>query len=489
MLKLIIADDEPIICQTIAKMIDWSALGIKLVGLCKDGIEAYNMILDESPDIVLTDIKMPGLSGLDLIKHVHESHLPIQFAILSGYGEFEFAKQAMQYGVKHYLLKPCNEHQIEECMLSIKEDCQKRKAIEALQERQNSLANMLHNTIITNVLREILTLKDEQEVLFSQYEQYLDVENQEYYLVEMKGLTLQKVEQILTRFESALKTKKSHASLHGVYVEGLLLLFFPWLGSDYLELDVCLKDSSSVLPQRVCYQSLKKLLKVVRDRVRCYGTIYCIHNFHISVVCNFKNVMDSFSSIVPLNVGESWDIGAIKEYLEGISNLDFLKQIIADLLLKSPATPMEVASFLLHLNQKQESAEIQELALAEFERLNESLKIPASAFMAKIEAILLEHLSNPNLSLKWISQNYLFMNVDYASRKILKESGKKFSCILAELRIQKAKQLLLEDNKAKMQTIAEQIGYGNNPQYFSQIFKKVTSLTPSEYIKKMKTSQ
>lgn len=72
MLKLIIADDERIIRESISKMIDWSSLGIELIGLCSDGIEAYNMILDECPDIVLTDIRMPGLSGLELI----EKNLP-----------------------------------------------------------------------------------------------------------------------------------------------------------------------------------------------------------------------------------------------------------------------------------------------------------------------------------------------------------------------------------------------------------------------------
>lgn len=63
MLKLLIVDDEKIIRETMAGLIDWNSLGIQLIGTARDGIEAYNMILDEYPDIVLTDIKMPGLSG------------------------------------------------------------------------------------------------------------------------------------------------------------------------------------------------------------------------------------------------------------------------------------------------------------------------------------------------------------------------------------------------------------------------------------------
>ena len=106
MLKMIIVDDEKIIRETIHSLIDWNSLGIDVAAVCKDGIEAFDCILDEYPDIVMTDIKMPGLSGLDLIEKVRAAQLNTEFIILSGYGEFEFARTAMRYGVKHYLLKP-----------------------------------------------------------------------------------------------------------------------------------------------------------------------------------------------------------------------------------------------------------------------------------------------------------------------------------------------------------------------------------------------
>jgi two-component system response regulator YesN len=487
MLKVILADDEAIIRETIAQMIDWKGLGMELVGMCRDGIEAYNMILDESPDIVLTDIKMPGLSGLELIRRVRESKLPVQFAILSGYGEFEFAKQAMSDGVKYYLLKPCNEHQIEECMLSIREDCQKARSLDALQEQQNSLTGMLHDATITNVLREVLTLRQVGTEVFVPYEQYLDMENQQYYLIEASISTLVKVEHLLGRLQVIFAAKKRRVSLHGVYVEGQLLLFFPYLGGDYLELDAVLKENADELPQRTYYSGLQQLLLHLHEKVKRKGTIHCIHSFHVSLVCNFKNVMESSLAIVPTEAGVPWDIQAIEEYLGGISNVDFLRQMIADLLLKSTAPPMEVASFLLQLSQENDHASILRSALGEFSRLNAAMETPSSAFMERLIAILDEHLGNPNLSLKWIAQNHLFMNVDYASRKILRESGKKFSTLLAELRVQRAKELLLEAGDPKMQTIAEQVGCGNNPQYFSQLFKKVTGQTPSAFVKQMRS--
>lgn len=81
-----------------------------MIGLCKNGIEAYDMILDESPDIVLTDIRMPGMGGLELIRKIRQTDLQIQFIILSGYGEFEYAKEAMSYGIRHYLLNHVMKH-------------------------------------------------------------------------------------------------------------------------------------------------------------------------------------------------------------------------------------------------------------------------------------------------------------------------------------------------------------------------------------------
>ena len=110
MLRLIIVDDEKIIRESIRSLIDWESLGIEVVGVCKNGLEAYDAILDSYPDIVLTDIKMPGLSGLELIEKLNDTRENIQFIILSGYSEFEYAKQARRFGIRHYLLKPCNEN-------------------------------------------------------------------------------------------------------------------------------------------------------------------------------------------------------------------------------------------------------------------------------------------------------------------------------------------------------------------------------------------
>lgn len=101
----------------------------------------------------------------------------------------------------------------------------------------------------------------------------------------------------------------------------------------------------------------------------------------------------------------------------------------------------------------------------------------------KIEEYVAGHLEDSELSLKWIADHYLFMNVDYLSKRFLKETGCKFSKYLTDMRVKKAKEILASAKTDSIQSVADMVGCGNNPQYFSQIFKKSTGMTPSNYMK------
>ncbi len=123
MYKVLIVDDERIIREGIGNSIDWDNYGFSLCGMAENGIDAYETIIRDVPDVVITDIKMPGMDGLELISKVNAEYPQIIFIILSGYGEFEFANKAMKYGVKYYLLKPCDENEI----IKILEEIDSRK--------------------------------------------------------------------------------------------------------------------------------------------------------------------------------------------------------------------------------------------------------------------------------------------------------------------------------------------------------------------------
>ena len=106
MINLLIADDEPLIQAGIKSMINWEEYNIRLIGTAANGAAAYEMIKEYAPEIVITDIKMPVMSGLELARKCHEEErlLPI-FIILTSYEEFQFVKEALTYQVVDYLVK------------------------------------------------------------------------------------------------------------------------------------------------------------------------------------------------------------------------------------------------------------------------------------------------------------------------------------------------------------------------------------------------
>ena len=110
--KVILVDDEKAVVESISRTVDWESEGFALAAACLNGCQALDAIRKHQPDIVITDIKMPVMDGIELIKKTREFDRQVTFIILSGYGEFELAKRAMKEGVREFLLKPCSEGEI-----------------------------------------------------------------------------------------------------------------------------------------------------------------------------------------------------------------------------------------------------------------------------------------------------------------------------------------------------------------------------------------
>ena len=118
-MRVLIVDDEIKVCNLIQNLVDWQALGLEIVGVANDGEAALRAVNALAPDIVITDIRMPGYSGIELIKEVRETNGKIHFIIVSGYRQFEYASQAIKYGVEDYLLKPLKQAEIEKILAKI----------------------------------------------------------------------------------------------------------------------------------------------------------------------------------------------------------------------------------------------------------------------------------------------------------------------------------------------------------------------------------
>lgn len=504
MLRLIIADDEKIIRETINDIIDWKSIGIEVIGLCKNGIEAYNMIIDEYPDIVLTDIKMPGLSGLELICRLKEVDNSPEFVILSGYGEFEYAKEAMQCGVKYYLLKPCNETRIIEVMKNVAQDCYHKRAYQDMKNEQQQLTNNLKKNILRNIIVEGLSNDADFKNLISQYGRFFDFSKSSYELYYFYFLEESNLNECLSKLYDYGSKHSPGIPIHVIYVKNTLLVFFQSYSLNYGDFDACINTISfeqqkvSLQIERTSYDHLEGLLYHIIEKLKRYDMIYIMNGLHRIPTCNynvlFHNVEMLSNKISHAQAKDKYRyMMELKSLIESVEDPEFLKSLITNFLLKLPnlsdfsMSPVDITELLLEISELTEANEIKDIL---FRRFEDILKISSNTVKHKdyIESLMSyveDNLSNPNLSLKWIVENHLYMNVDYVSKQFVKETGDKFSTFLTNLRIKRAKELLLTSEIDKIYTVAQEVGCGNNPHYFSQIFKKNMNMTPTDYIKKM----
>ena len=112
MYRVVLIDDERFVLASLEGRIEWQEHGFSVVGKAMDAVEGMALIRKERPDVVFTDIKMPGMNGLEMIRELVDEFPQTKFVILSGYNEFQYAKQAMEYGVLGFCVKPFDEEEI-----------------------------------------------------------------------------------------------------------------------------------------------------------------------------------------------------------------------------------------------------------------------------------------------------------------------------------------------------------------------------------------
>lgn len=117
MYKVLIADDEFWVAALIRNSIDWDTMGLELIGEASDGEEACEKILSLHPDIVITDIRMPGLNGIELMEKIRLMRLKVEFIILSGFDSFAYAQAAVKYNAVSFVLKPLDEEELRQALL------------------------------------------------------------------------------------------------------------------------------------------------------------------------------------------------------------------------------------------------------------------------------------------------------------------------------------------------------------------------------------
>ena len=504
MLKLLIVDDEEIVCNTIAKVIPWEELGITLIGTCLDGVEAYHTILDESPDIVMTDIRMPGISGLELIERISHTNLNTQFIILSGYGEFDYAKRAMKCGVRHYLLKPCDNPSIIDCLNAVIKDCQEIYSQKESFTSDNQLLKNLHYALIQNVIDEGIALPEGESISWSSYEKYLDFTGTPYQLCRIFYLEKEYMNDAVHIADTFFEKQAPHLPVYKIYISNVLLLFFPNFRSDYRAMDCFFSalsfpnQKTAIEYDRTIYSDLGSLLEYLISRLRRFDVFYFAVEHRLLPNFNYEQLTAQAKELCPALLSPDSSIRQqtrqkLQELLQAASGRDFLLQLSAQILLTvstrlSSGNAAYITEFLSDVQKESELSVILNRVMQkvdELVRLSQHTSASYSPFIEELLHYLETHVSDSNLTLKWIAENHLYINVNYVSRCFVNETHQKFSTYLMNLRVQKAKEILSDQNPDKIQNVAELVGCGNNPYYFSKIFKKCTGMTPSAYIRKV----
>ncbi|MBQ7615620.1 MAG: response regulator [Butyrivibrio sp.] len=171
MYKVLIVDDEPVIAEGLKKIVDWEKYDCVVTGTASSGKEGLAMVEKCQPDILFTDIRMPGMDGLTMIAALRSEYKNLQVVILTGYRDFDYARTALNLGVFRYLVKPSKMKELDEAMESLHERLSKNvEPKEEVDEDDNTSAN---NFIVKQAIsyieqhyKEKLTLTDVAEKVY-----------------------------------------------------------------------------------------------------------------------------------------------------------------------------------------------------------------------------------------------------------------------------------------------------------------------------------
>ncbi|PFO09731.1 DNA-binding response regulator [Bacillus sp. AFS076308] len=511
--KVLLADDEKIIVEGISSLVDWKALDTELVATARNGIEAYEKIVALKPDIVISDIRMPGMDGLSLVSKVNEEFPTIKFIILSGFSEFEYARKAMHYGVKNYLLKPCNEDKITAALNDIINELKDKMAQDTFISELREKYKKAQPYIKTSLLTEFLTSKSYSNKDLSYYQQLFDIEIKD-----------QEVRLILFKLEGEFSYEHLFAIKNiGEEIFDSILLNCN-IGENALFLIEDNDDSEKLHDQieqirEFIYEYYKRDTTVAiseGDHVRNARNLYreaieCLeHRFYLG-----EGSIITKNDILPINTDFPKDSFLIDEQqivlkIKSGHIQDVCKEItrafekMADLRMGIHLTKSYCIQLYIAIIQTVDTEHMQDylmgtstlLGMETVQQMKEYIETTAqkmtneyynhfkskqSSVISRVIEIVTLNLGNPDLTLKMVANEFLFMNPDYLGKLFKQETGQRFSAYLTKIRIEKALDYILTMDEVKVGTLAEMIGFGNNPQYFSQVFKKYTGYTPSEY--------
>lgn len=529
MIKVLIVDDEPFIRQGLKIIIDWARYGYEICAEAANGNEAIDILQSQKVDLVIVDIKMPGMNGLELIEYIRNNvNVNMRFIILSGYYEFNYARQAIQYSVEDYILKPVQEKELIKIIQKIKDDYYRGKEREIIEKEK---ARIVYDRHLINLLYGKYTKKDISYVLrfltITEGIRYIsfEIEDEDETFSKLsleeklntQRLYFLKLSQLLGEFSyhaicdvgkgedyfsvGLIYTKEllNKSKLNKIqYVDKLynnLKLSFPYDLKIYIGQKVSKIESISESYRSIAIS--RSFCNFINNQkiIYYYDDIPHRKDSHLGVG---KQIIDQLIGYIKNNEVDMIQLCIDEIYdklKKSMIETKFISAYIyymicklADLAkdLDSETDQEEVLQYISkeafsEISKGASSIQFKKFALDFAEYLNQFRKSSSRGLLNKIEKDIQKNYMK-NLSLKSLGKKYYINNV-YLGQLFKKEYGVTFNDYLTSLRIDKAVDLL-ERTDNRIYTIASEVGF-NSPDYFINKFVQIKGVTPHQYRKNL----
>ncbi len=476
-------DDEEIEREGMAQFIPWDTYEMKVVGTARNGAEGLEKIAKYKPDLAIVDIKMPVMNGIEMIRKAKEQYPDMTFVVLSGYGDYEFTSQAMELGVRHYILKPCDESKIIPVL---------NKAIAELDEAR---AQNAHSAKLENEARLLKPYAREQLFRDLLQGRALPQGSGTRQLLDELGGEERNVLLLDFRLKCGFDSLERYVignMLGDLLPDGTLLM------TTGIDRDVLVLADAAAEP------SLESAVQVLKKEFKRFETVNMLSAAsRTGTLEELATLFQQVQELLQLNPDENETAllrpsqnAALPETVNEIFDIRALRQAGSyEELLRELALAfarMEAKNY--RPRQRQQLCELAWKLLFEDKAAPEdSLPAWADALTAawslpqpdarsrEIFLAIYENLSDPDFSLQTIAQQRLFMSEDHLRRIFSQMTGERFSAYLERARITQAQQLLEFQPDMKISRLAELVGYPLDGQYFSKVFRKLCGVTPTEY--------
>lgn len=531
MLKVLIVDDEKNICLMIQKMIDWESKDMEVVAIANNGKDAYEYIKTLKPDVVISDIRMPGFDGLNLVKMTLSEGIDISYIIISGYKYFEYAHTALKLGVEHYLLKPIDRNELEAVLDKISDEREvklEERSSEDLSEEVKKSNKKIKKHFLTSIINQNELIKNmEMNQLNEEYQ--LNFHGSKYLALFVKIDFDQEMnwdlKSLLNIMDDIIEKEFQRAKIEFVNSpirSGIISIINYDLDDNMIETVLVSMmnrirfelDKFNAFSATIGIGRVKTDFEQVSDSIKeAIYTIKCRSKYGVNTIAYYENLKYNDISIETIfsekdrqhfeNAAEAMDISKIHNEVDEIILKIKLNtfyspviiydvfEVISDIMIyifKKNGTSDEYISIF------KEEVEVASDSVVREETLVNRYK---SAITLLFDNAIKEKKNQNTLPIRqaklYIQENYMkqisqedvataiHLSASYLSTMFKKEIGINFSDYLTACRMEAAKKYLKE-SEFSINEVSEKVGYADS-KYFSKIFHKNVGLKPSVYRK------